>query len=211
MLQQHSDAQHAASFRSWTWCRLTFCCCAGDKSATTYLTIHSGLYVRANFHWMSLWINITVRTCKQWGNSKTILQIGNSLTAWTRLLIYNSVIYVNSLLQLFLQHFLLLTLQIGACVCICAVYVCEQWSTVFPSWINPGQCLRGLQVNVAYFKRLFLHGRSVSEAHLHTDAFWDKDESQQWKKPPDVVYASVCFAFYSISSSLSAHFLRLPV
>lgn len=65
---------------------------------------------------------------------------------------------------------------------VCVFVLCEQRSTVFPSWINPGQCLRGLQVNVAYFKRLFLHGRSVSEAHLHTDAFWDKDESQQRKK-----------------------------
>lgn len=49
---------------------------------------------------------------------------------------------------------------------------------MFHSRINPGQCLRGLQVNVAYFKRLFLHGHGVSEAHLNTDAFWDKDKSQ---------------------------------
>lgn len=86
----------------------------------------------------------------------------------------------------------------SVCVCIlcCAcVCVCKQWCTVFHSWINPGQCLRGLQVNVAYFKRLFLHGHSVSEAHLHTNAFWDKDKSQQGKKPPDVVYAFVCLFF----------------
>lgn len=104
---------------------------------------------------------------------------------------------------------------ISCCACVC---VCKQWCTVFHSWINPGQCLRGLQVNVAYFKRLFLHGHSVSEAHLHTNAFWDKDKSQQGKKPPDVVYAFVClfFVFFFILFNqqmcrLSAHFFLLHV
>lgn len=208
-----NSIRHAASFRSWTWCQLTFCCCVGDKSATTYLTIHSGLYVRAHFHWVSLWINITVKTCKQWENSKTGLQIGNSLTVWTRLWIYNSVIYVNSLLQLFLQHFLLLT---------CIAHPANRCMCVYLCCVSSGlQCfLLGLiQASASEDCRLMWpissdYSCTVAVSLKHTCIQMHsgtKTNHSNGKKPADVVYASVCFAFYSISSSLSAHFLRLPV
>lgn len=51
------------------------------------------------------------------------------------------------------------------CVFSCTLHVCRQWFNVH-SWIKPGQRPRGLQVNVAYFKRLFLHGHSVSNTHV---------------------------------------------
>lgn len=66
--------------------------------------------------------------------------------------------------------------QYCACVWLCVFALCmmwRQWRAVFHSWIKPGQRPRGLQVNVAYFKRLFLHGHSVSNAHA--------EESQQGK------------------------------
>lgn len=73
--------QYVASSRIWTWCRLTFCCCTGDKGAT-YFTIYSGLFffVRAHFSCTLLRINITVRTCKRWNKSKNGLQVRNTLS-----------------------------------------------------------------------------------------------------------------------------------
>lgn len=56
--------------------------------------------------------------------------------------------------------------SISVCVCSCAPCVCRHWRWAFHSWIKPGQRPRGLQVNVAYFKWLFLHGHSVSGAHI---------------------------------------------
>lgn len=61
----------------------------------------------------------------------------------------------------------------------CVMRVWKQWCAVFRSWIKPGQRPRGLQVNVAYFKRLFLHGHSVCEAHLHARAFWEKQKKKE--------------------------------
>lgn len=56
-----------------------------------------------------------------------------------------------------------------ACFC---MHVCRQWCVVFHSWIKPGQCPRGLQVNAAYFKRLFLHGHIFSSTHMNTPTCW---------------------------------------
>lgn len=55
-------------------------------------------------------------------------------------------------------------LRVFACMC--------AGSDVFHSWIKPGQCPRGLQVNAAYFKRLFLHGHIFSSAHMNTPTCW---------------------------------------
>ncbi len=63
----------------------------------------------------------------------------------------------------------------------CSMHVCTRWRTAFHSWIKPGQRPRGLQVNVAYFKRLLLHGHSVSNAHTDTHAFRYAEDSQQGK------------------------------
>lgn len=107
-------------------------------------------------------------------------------------------------------------------VCVCTVHVCKQRCTVFHSWIKPGQRPRGLQVNVAYFKRLFLHGHRVSEAHLHTHAFREeekKKESQQEKASGcglHICLFFVCFVKSACSLSLCfpfflSFFPHLPV
>lgn len=103
--------------------------------------------------------------------------------------------------------------QYCACVWLCVFALCmmwRQWRAVFHSWIKPGQRPRGLQVNVAYFKRLFLHGHSVSNAHA--------EESQQEKASgyglriclffpkrhcvflKSACSLSVCFPFSSVTS-----------
>lgn len=96
-------------------------------------------------------------------------------------------------------------------VCVCTVHVCKQRCTVFHSWIKPGQRPRGLQVNVAYFKRLFLHGHRVSEAHLHTHAFREegKKKNHSKKKPQDVVYTFVYFLCVLLNQPAVCHYAFL--
>lgn len=90
--------------------------------------------------------------------------------------------------------------------------VWKQCCAVFRSWIKPGQRPRGLQVNVAYFKRLFLHGHSVSEAHLHAKAFWEKQKRITARKSLRMwfthLFISVCFA--KSASGLSLRFPFFP-
>lgn len=56
---------------------------------------------------------------------------------------------------------------------------CRHWHAAFHSWIKPGQRPRGLQVNVAYFKWLFLHGHSISSACMHTHSGTEKSHSRK--------------------------------
>lgn len=88
--------------------------------------------------------------------------------------------------------------------------MCKQRCTVFHSWIKPGQRPRGLQVNVAYFKRLFLHGHRVSEAHLHTHAFREEGKkNHSKKKPQDVVYTFVYFLCVLLNQPAVCHYAFL--
>lgn len=63
----------------------------------------------------------------------------------------------------------------GVCVCDivfepCVLCLCVGSGVCgFHSCIKRGHSPRGLQVNVAYFKRLLLLGHSVSVAHMQSD------------------------------------------
>lgn len=87
------------------------------------------------------------------------------------------------------------------------MHVCWQ-QAMFHSWIKPGQRPRGLQVNVVYFKQLFLPSHSISNTHIHSHAFCYEDESQHERKPQDVVYTFdyFCMCFLKSACSLSRCF-----
>lgn len=97
-------------------------------------------------------------------------------------------------------------------VWVCTMHVCKQRCTVFHSWIKPGQRPRGLQVNVAYFKRLSLHGHRVSEAHLHSHAFRGKKKKRITARKSlrmwfTHLFIFVCFVKSAYSLSLCFPFL----